>query len=132
MCLPRPPTVCADETPPYVAYHFKTIFRDDGSSVVIHNWKNHFWQTESREENYWMYDRTKRFTLIFRFHNEAIKVFAEDVQHTPDYEFVHQFPFEDITTIELWDDIEFVDEISFKYKNDDDGMLSKSLNRFYL
>lgn len=59
-------------------------------------------------------------------------MFAEDVQHTPDYEFVHQFPFEDITTIELWDDIEFVDEISFKYKNDDDGMLSKSLNRFYL
>lgn len=118
-CLPRPPQVPEHQTPPHIAYHFRTIFHDDGSSAVIHNWKNAVWQAETLEENYWMMDRNEKFTLIFRFHEEVFKVFAEDTQHTPDYEFGHQLPVEAITLIELWDDIEYVEEIAFKYSNAD-------------
>ncbi|XP_055608536.1 32 kDa beta-galactoside-binding lectin lec-3-like [Uranotaenia lowii] len=118
-CLPRPPHVPDDQTPPFIAYHFKTIFHDDGSSAVIHNYKNEVWQAESVEQNYWMMDRNEKFTLIFRFHDEVFKVFAEDTQHTPDYEFTHQIPFDMVEQIELWDDIEFVEEIAFRYQHDD-------------
>ncbi|XP_055543429.1 galectin-4-like [Wyeomyia smithii] len=116
-CLPRPDQVPAKQTPPHIAYHFKTIFHDDGSSAVIHNWKNLVWQAEDVYENYWMLDRNEKFTLIIRFHEEVFKVFAEDTQHTPEYEFAHQLPFSMIQSIELWDDIEYVEEIAFKYKN---------------
>ncbi|XP_058448239.1 galectin-6-like [Malaya genurostris] len=118
-CLPRPAQLPDDQTPPHIAYHFKTIFHDDGSSAVIHNWKNCVWQDETVEENYWMLDRNEKFTLIFRFHEEVFKVFAEDTQHTPDYEFVHQLPMENILQIEIWDDIEYIEEIAFKYKRTD-------------
>ncbi|XP_055638281.1 uncharacterized protein LOC129776582 [Toxorhynchites rutilus septentrionalis] len=107
---------------PYIAYHFKTVFHDDGSSYVAQNWKNIVWQPEERSANFWLDDRNDRFTLIFRFHYETIKVFVEDTHHTPDYEFEYQMPIDRIRTVELWNDVELVEELTFRFANiiDDD------------
>lgn len=117
-CLSRPEGISECQTPPYIAYHFRTDFFDDGESVTIHNWKNAgIWQVQTDDTNVWITDRSALFLLIFRFHEECIKVFAEDTQHTPDYEFEHQFPMDAIRMIELWDDFEYVEELTFKYNN---------------
>lgn len=117
-CLPRPDHITDEQTPPFIAYHFRTDFYEDGNASVVHNWKNCTWQDSVEDQNYWMYDLNEKFTLIFRFHEECIKVFAEDTQHTPDYEFEHKFPMESIKIIELWDDLEYVEEIAFKYNHE--------------
>lgn len=115
-CLSRPEGISECHSPPHIAYHFRTDFFDNEESVTIHNWKNGgFWQAEIEEPNNWISDRSAVFCLIFRFHEEYIKVFAEDTQHTPDYEFEHQYPMEAIKMIELWDDFEYVEELTFKY-----------------
>ncbi|XP_058819334.1 galectin-12-like [Topomyia yanbarensis] len=105
------------QSPPYIAYHFKTVFHDDGSSIVVQNWKNIVWQQEIRSPNLWLKDRKRPFGIIFRFHPDTIKVFAEHAHHAPEYEFEYQVPLESIRTLELWDDVEFVEEVTFRFRN---------------
>ncbi|XP_053690753.1 uncharacterized protein LOC128739300 [Sabethes cyaneus] len=107
----------ANPSPPYIAYHFKTVFKDDGSSVVVQNWKNLVWQQEVLGPNLWLKDRNRPFGLIFRFHHDTIRVFAEHTHHTPEYEFEYQVPLESIRTVQLWDDVEFVEEVTFRFRN---------------
>uniref|UniRef100_A0A1Q3FPN1 Galectin n=1 Tax=Culex tarsalis TaxID=7177 RepID=A0A1Q3FPN1_CULTA len=108
-------------SPPYIAYHFKTIFSgeddDEGESVVAQNWKNVVWQREVREPNRWLRDRTRPFTLIFRFHHDTIRVFVDHTHQAPEYEYEYQVPLERIRLVELWDDVEFVEEVTFRFKN---------------
>nr|XP_019559192.2 LOW QUALITY PROTEIN: galectin-12 [Aedes albopictus] len=102
---------------PYIAYHFKVVFNDDGSSIVVQNWKNVVWQNEKRTLSHNFEDRTKPFTLIFRFHHDTIRVFVDHTHHTPDYEFEYQLPLERIRTVEVWDDVLYVEEVTFRFKN---------------
>lgn len=107
-------------SPPYIAYHFKTLFIEDGDdadSVVVQNWKNVVWQAELREPNRWLRDRKRPFTLIFRFHHDTIRVFVDHTHQAPEYEFEYQVPLERIRLVELWDDVEFVEEVTFRFKN---------------
>lgn len=115
-CLPRPAGFSEQKSPPYIAYHFKTMYDEDGGSQVVLNWKNVNWQKEEILENIWHTDRGKDFTVIFRLHEDKIKVFVDCIDHLPDYEFLLQLPLDEIRTIELWDDVE-VEEISFRYDN---------------
>nr|XP_049463206.1 uncharacterized protein LOC120953078 isoform X3 [Anopheles coluzzii] len=114
-CLPRPAQVAEHQTPPYIALHFKTIYdeRDDTSRVVL-NWKNLQWQQEEVLDNYWHVDRSQTFRVVFRLHEDCIKVFVNSVDHPPDYQFPVQLPLDQIESIELWDDVEHVEEISFR------------------
>ncbi|XP_058454657.1 uncharacterized protein LOC131432426 [Malaya genurostris] len=107
----------SSQAPPYIAYHFKTVFLDDGTSVVVQNWKNIVWQQEMRSPNLWLKDRNRPFGIIFRFHHDTIKVFAEHTHHAPEYEFEYQVPLESIRIVELWDDVEFVEEVTFRFRN---------------
>ncbi|XP_055544849.1 uncharacterized protein LOC129729948 [Wyeomyia smithii] len=106
-----------NQSSPYIAYHFKTIFKEDGSSVVVQNWKNLVWQQEVIGPNLWLKDRNRPFGLIFRFHHDTIRVFAEHTHHAPEYEFEYQVPLESIRTVQLWDDVEFVEEVTFRFRN---------------
>lgn len=105
------------DTPPIIAYHFKTIYDEGGDSHVVLNWKNVYWQQEEKLENNWHTDPSEPFTVIFSLHEEKIKVFVDRIDHPPDYEFPLPLPLNNIFTIELWDDIEDVEEISFRYDN---------------
>ncbi|XP_062554543.1 uncharacterized protein LOC134219721 [Armigeres subalbatus] len=102
---------------PYIAYHFKVLFNDDGSRIVVQNWKNVVWQDERRTLSRNFKDRTKLFSLIFRFHHDTIRVFVDHTHHTPDYEFEYQLPLERIRTVEIWDDVYYVEEVTFRFKN---------------
>ncbi|XP_055609679.1 uncharacterized protein LOC129756716 [Uranotaenia lowii] len=106
-------------SPPYIAYHFKTVFEgdEDDEGVVVQNWKNVVWQQEHRSPNTWLRDRRQRFSLIFRFHQDTIRVFVDHAHHGPDYEFEYQVPLDRIRYIELWDDVEFVEEVTFRFKS---------------
>ncbi|KFB43669.1 AGAP001197-PA-like protein [Anopheles sinensis] len=92
------------------------MYHEDGRSQVVLNWKNVNWQNEEILENIWHTDRSKVFTVIFRLHEDKIKVFVDCIDHLPDYEFLLQLPLDQIRTIELWDDV-VVEEISFRYDN---------------
>uniref|UniRef100_A0A182PJ52 Galectin n=1 Tax=Anopheles epiroticus TaxID=199890 RepID=A0A182PJ52_9DIPT len=116
-CLPRPPHVPNHQTPPYIVCHFKTIYDEDKASRVVLNWKNVQWQEEEVLDNYWHVDRSKTFCVIFRLHEDCIKVFADRVDHQPDYQCPVQLPLDQIESVELWDDVESVEEISFRYDN---------------
>uniref|UniRef100_A0A182NQU7 Galectin n=1 Tax=Anopheles dirus TaxID=7168 RepID=A0A182NQU7_9DIPT len=116
-CLPRPPQTMQHESPPYIAYHFKTIYDEGGNSRVVHNWKNVRWQEEQVGDNHWHIDRSKTFRVIFRLHEDSIKMFVDCVDHPPDYQFQLQLPLDQIDSLELWDDVETVEEISFRYDN---------------
>ncbi|XP_058129668.1 galectin-6-like [Anopheles coustani] len=115
-CLPRPAGVSDQQSPTYIAYHFKTIYDDDGTSTVVQNWKNVIWDKEDIGDNIWHTDRSKVFTVIFRLHEDKIKVFADRIDHLPDYQFPLRLSLDGISTIELWDDVD-VEEISFRYDN---------------
>uniref|UniRef100_A0A182TFE0 Galectin n=1 Tax=Anopheles melas TaxID=34690 RepID=A0A182TFE0_9DIPT len=114
----RPAQVAEHQTPPYIALHFKTIYdeKNDTSRVVL-NWKNLQWQQEEVLDNYWHVDRSQTFRVVFRLHEDCIKVFVNSVDHPPDYQFPVQLPLDQIESIELWDDVEHVEEISFRYDN---------------
>ncbi|XP_049277082.1 uncharacterized protein LOC125760722 isoform X2 [Anopheles funestus] len=116
-CLPRPPQVMQHQTPSYIAYHFKTIYDGNDESRVVQNWKNVHWQQEQVYANHWHMDRSKTFRMIFRLHEDSIKMFLNSVDHPPEYEFMVQLPLDQIESIELWDDVEAVEEISFRYDN---------------
>uniref|UniRef100_A0A182TAD0 Galectin n=1 Tax=Anopheles maculatus TaxID=74869 RepID=A0A182TAD0_9DIPT len=107
-----------NDTPSYILYHFKTIYDDENdASRVVLNWKNLQWQQEQVYDNHWHVDRSKTFRVIFRLHEDCIKMFVNSVDHPPDYEFSVQLPLDQIESIELWDDVENVEEISFRYDN---------------
>uniref|UniRef100_A0A182IKY0 Galectin n=1 Tax=Anopheles atroparvus TaxID=41427 RepID=A0A182IKY0_ANOAO len=115
-CLPRPTEVPPHVSPPYIAYHFKTIYEDQGDGKVIQNFKNLEWHAKEKvSDNIWHTNRNEAFTVIFRLHEEKIKVFGNDIQHNPDYEYELTMPLEEIDTIELWDDVKEVKEIRFCY-----------------
>ncbi|XP_050071378.1 uncharacterized protein LOC126559289 [Anopheles maculipalpis] len=117
-CLPRPPHQTEHDTPSFILYHFKTIYDDaSNASRVVQNWKNLHWQQEEVFENRWHVDRSKTFRVIFRLHEDCIKMFVNSVDHPPDYEFSVQLPLDQVESIELWDDVENVEEISFRYDN---------------
>ncbi|XP_052901876.1 uncharacterized protein LOC128309508 [Anopheles moucheti] len=116
-CLPRPPHFMPHQTPAYIAYHFKTIYDENGESRVVQNWKNVQWQQEQVSDNHWHEDRSETFRMIFRLHEDTIKMFRDSVDHPPDYEFAVQLPLNQIESIELWDGVESVEEISFRYDN---------------
>lgn len=106
-----------NQTWPYIAYHFKVILNDDGSCIVVQNWKNVVWQDERRSLSHSFQDRTRPFTLIFRFHHDTIRVFVDHTHHAPDFEFEYQLPLERIRTVEVWDDVEYVEEVTFRFRN---------------
>uniref|UniRef100_A0A182JQT5 Galectin n=1 Tax=Anopheles christyi TaxID=43041 RepID=A0A182JQT5_9DIPT len=116
-CLSRPSQVAENQSPPYIAYHFKTIYDENDDSRVVLNWKNVQWQEEEVLDNYWHVDRSKTFRVIFRLHEDSIKMFADSVDHPPDYQFPVQLPLDQIESIELWGELESVEEISFRYDN---------------
>ncbi|XP_053680077.1 uncharacterized protein LOC128731007 [Anopheles nili] len=112
-CLPRNPQ--DEESPSYVAYRFQTIYPEGPDSQVIQTWKNIEWRDNHMDENYWHTERTDKFSVVFRLYSESIKVFADRADHPPEYEFDLHLPLDQIEVIELRDDFENIEEISFRY-----------------
>lgn len=114
LCLDRPDSCDPNAVPEWIAYHFGLDFSEGGDSCKVAQCsKNVGWIEPLIVEDDAFNGRT--VNIIVRLDEDSIKVFHEDTQHAPDYEFGHQFPIEQICIIELRDGIDRVEEIRLKY-----------------
>ncbi|XP_055547163.1 uncharacterized protein LOC129731309 [Wyeomyia smithii] len=120
LCLARSDDECHPQTEPeQIAYHLGWKFPDadgddDGKRCeMIQCSKNCTWNEPLVVGDDWI--GSQQVTVIVRFHTEMMKVFIEDTQHPPDYEYEHQFPIEEIRSFELWDDVERVEELTLRF-----------------
>ncbi|XP_055701397.1 uncharacterized protein LOC129800784 [Phlebotomus papatasi] len=104
-------------TPSYIAYHFKTLFRVDREVGVIHNHKNNSWGEEIVESNTWIDGPGEEFILTFLFTNRDITVYTDDDNRCFQYKYDHQLDIGDIRTVQIWDDLEYIREVIFRYKH---------------
>lgn len=99
-----------------VAYHFETNFIDN---TVKQNYKtNGEWdKSESIEENTWTNGPGHNFVLTFMFDDNEFLVYSEDEFRNFQYRFPYQYDIRDIKTVQVWDDVEYINEIIFRYKS---------------
>lgn len=57
-----------------------------------------------------------KFTLTFHIGEDDYFVYTGDEGRNFQYQFPHQLNIKDIECVQLWDDIEYVNEIIFRYK----------------
>ncbi|XP_052867686.1 uncharacterized protein LOC128273700 [Anopheles cruzii] len=100
-----------------IMYQFKIVFPDKptGKSEVVQNWWHLNWMKEKKVDNTKLMDRTKPFTLVFRMFEAKMKVFVGAINHPPDYEYDLTLPLRDVRTVEVWEDFQHVEELSFRY-----------------
>lgn len=116
LCLDRSDDCEPNAEPEWIAYHFGVDFSEGGDICKVTQCsKNVNWIDPLIVEDDAFNGRT--LNIIVRLDEESIKVFHEDTQHAPDYEYSHQFPIEKIRIIELRDGIDRVEEIRLKYSD---------------
>lgn len=58
------------------------------------------------------------FHFVFVFLDDAIRIYTgQNGTNSFQYQYQHKLPFERITSFEVWDDLETVQEIAFRYSN---------------
>ncbi|XP_062556165.1 uncharacterized protein LOC134221009 isoform X2 [Armigeres subalbatus] len=114
LCL-DPPNPCEiDAEPGWIAYHFGIDFTDEGGNCrVTQRSRNVCWDEPSVCDDEFLNGRT--IHIIFRLDEEKIKVYHEDTQQAPNYEYSPTLPIHLIRTVELRGDIDQVDAIELKY-----------------
>lgn len=116
LCLDRPEGCDPDSEPEYIAYHLGLDF-SDGSGVcrVTQSSRNVDWIEPliCIDEAF----NARTVNVVLRLDEESIKVFHEDTQHAPDYEYNYQLPIGQIRTIELRDGDVQVEEIRLKFSH---------------
>lgn len=97
-----------------IAYHFETNFIDD---TVIQDYKiNGRWNGEKISENIWIDGPGQKFVLTFYFDDEEILIYTGDEHRNYLYRFAYQFDVGDIKTLQVWDDVDYINEIVFRLK----------------
>ncbi|XP_058060355.1 uncharacterized protein LOC131211035 [Anopheles bellator] len=104
-----------DEKP--IMYQFKMLFPEEptGKSEVVQNWWYMNWKREEMVENTKLTDRTQPITLVFRMFEAKMKVFVGAIDHPPDYEYDLTLPLREVCTVEVLEDFQHVEELSFRY-----------------
>lgn len=99
-----------------IAYQFETNFTEN---IVTQNYKtNGEWNRPlSEDENTWIDGPGHKFVLTFLFDDNEFVVYTGDDNRMFQYKFEYQFDIGDIKCIQLWDDIDYISEIIFRYKN---------------
>lgn len=58
----------------------------------------------------------QEFVLTFHFDDSEFLVYSDDENRCFQYRFEYKFDIRDIKSVQVWDDIDYVDEIIFRYK----------------
>lgn len=96
-----------------VAYQFKTDF---ANNTVLHNSKtNGKWNGETAETNSWIDGPGQQFVLTFHFTDSDVLVYSDDENRNFISSFEYQFDIGDIRSVQVWDDIDYINEIIFRY-----------------
>lgn len=56
------------------------------------------------------------FVLTFHFDDSEFLVYSDDENRCFQYRFAYKFDIRDIKSVQVWDDVDSVDEIIFRYK----------------
>jgi len=84
---------------------------------VTHNYKTvGIWNDEIVDENTWISGPGQEFVLTFHFDDSEIFVYSDDEDRCFLYRFGYKFDIGDIKAVQLWDDVDYVKEIIFRYK----------------
>lgn len=96
-----------------IAYHFETDFV---SNTVTHNYKKiGIWNEATVNENTWI-QSGQEFVLTFHFDDSEILVYSDDENRYFLKRFGYKFDISDIMSVQLWDDVDCVKEITFRYR----------------
>lgn len=74
------------------------------------------WNDEIVEKNSWIQGPGQEFVLTFFFSDDEIVVYTNDVGRGFQYKYSNKFNIDDIRSVEVWGDVEYVNEIIFRYK----------------
>lgn len=99
-----------------IAYHFGTDFTDE---TVKHNYKTQGQWNEpaSIEQNTWTNGPGHGFVLTFFFDDNEFVVYSGDEFRNFQYRYQYQFDIRDIKSVQVWDDVDYINEIIFRYKS---------------
>lgn len=97
-----------------IAYHFKTMFN---KNTVVQNYKaDGKWHKPAiNDENTWTDGPGKKFVLTFHFDDNEMLVYSGDENRHFQYKFEYQFDIGDIKAVQVWDDVDYISEIIFRY-----------------
>lgn len=99
--------------PNNIAYHLKMDFV---GNRVTQNYKTiGIWNEERVNENTWIRSG-QEFVLTFHFDDSEILVYSGDENRCYLYKFDYKFDIGDIMSVQLWDDVDCVNEIIFRYR----------------
>lgn len=97
-----------------IAYHFKTMF---SKNIVVQNFKagGEWHKPAINDDNTWTDGPGKKFVLTFHFDDNEVLVYSGDEDRSFQYRFEYQFDIGDIKTVQVWDDVDYISEIIFRY-----------------
>lgn len=100
-----------------IAYHFHTNFIDN---TVQQNYKaaGQWHKPAISEDNTWTDGPGREFVLTFRFDDNDFLVYSGDENRNFQYKFEYQFDIGDIKAVQVWDDVDHIQEIIFRYANE--------------
>lgn len=103
--------LCVDDCPcpEVVAFHFKTQL---DTNTVVHNHKDVEWQDETVHPNTWVGGPGACFTIMLILTRDNIFVYDHRSMH---YQLKHKYDIRDAKSLQVWDDVEFISECTFKY-----------------
>lgn len=135
--------LCVDvcPCPEVVAFHFKTML---DSNTIVHNHKDITWQEETVSANTWVHgpgmnETITNIHILYKCHRQHISrcecvfliyltgaeftiqlVLTRDHVRVYDeqmlrYELEHKYDIQDAKTLQVWDDVEYISECTFKY-----------------
>lgn len=100
--------------PSNIAYHFKTNF---ATKKVQQNYRtDDQWNDEITEENTWALGPGEEFVLTFFFNDDEIIVYSEDEYRNYQYSIKNRFAIGEIKSVQVWDGVQYINEIIFRYK----------------
>lgn len=102
-----------------IAYQFKTNLADN---TLVQNAKiNGKWNDNKIiETNTWIDDAGQQFVLTFQFTDSDILVYSDDENRNLICNFDYRLDIDDIKTVQVWDDVEYINEIIFRYNKKHD------------
>lgn len=97
-----------------IAYHFETNLTD---GTVIQDYKiGGKWRGSAKSvPNTWIDGDGQEFTLTFYFDDSGIVVYTGDESRNMQYEFEYFVDIGTVRAIQVWDDVQHISEIIFRY-----------------
>lgn len=107
--------------PLQIAYHFRMSFVTNN---VTHFYKDGEWSDGISETNTFIKGPGHNFIITFFFDDNEFVVYADDENRNYQYRYPYQYDIADIKYVQVWGDIERMDEIIFRFNTTENYRLN--------